>query len=195
MAGRERSRSRPPQSVVARERRSHVEQVRGHRFVAGWGPKRSATVVPAPLRYWQYRPGGPVALGLAVAVAVAWPAVFGWIAGWPAAREEVPLALAAGIALYVLSTGRVTVSDHGVSFDVAGRRTDEATVLPSVLVREVRAGRAPGEWSRPTRRGGWWPGRTRVAVQYLADDGEHALTVWARDPDAFAAALDVPLAR
>ena len=180
---------------MAREQRQHVEQVRGHRFVAGWGTRRSTTVVPAPLRYWQYRPGGPLAGAAAVAVIALWLALFGWTAGWPAAREELPLALAAGIALYALSTGRVTVSDHGVSFDVAGRRTDESTVLPSVLVREVRTGGAPAEWPSPKRRGGWWPGRTRVAVRYLADGGEQSVTFWARDPAAFAEALGVPLTR
>ncbi|TYP87483.1 hypothetical protein [Blastococcus xanthinilyticus] len=178
-----------------RARRQHVEQVSRHRFVAGWGPKRSATVVPAPLRYWQYRPGGPLAAVLALTVVAVWLALFAWTGGWPAARGELPLALAAGAALYALSTGRLTVSDSGMSFDVAGRRTDPATVLPSALVQEVRAGGAPPEWPRPADRGGWWPGRTRVAVRYRAEDGAAAVTLRVRDPEAFADAVGVPLSR
>ncbi|MGY1847386.1 MULTISPECIES: hypothetical protein [unclassified Blastococcus] len=195
MPGRQRNRSRPPRAAADRARRLHVEQVRGHRFVAGWGPKRSATVVPAPLRYWQYRPGGPFAAGAAVLVVVLWLGLFGWVGGWPAVREELPLALLAGLAVYLLNTRRVTVSDHGLSFDVAGSRTDPEAVVPSALVQEVRVGPAPADWPRPEKRGGWWPGRNRIAVRYLGDDGEQALTLWVRDPAAFADALGIPLTR
>jgi hypothetical protein len=195
VAGRQRNRARPPRAAADRARRAHAEQVRGHRFVAGWGPKRTATVVPAPLRYWQYRPGGPFAAGAAVLVVVLWLGLFGWFAGVEAVREELPLALVAGLAVYVLNTRRVTVSDHGLSFDVAGSRTDPADVIPSVLVQEVRAGRAPADWPQVDRRGGWWFGRTRVAVRHLGDDGEQALTVWIRDPAVFADALGAPLTR
>ncbi|WP_346622684.1 hypothetical protein [Blastococcus montanus] len=195
MAGRERKRSRVPRVAAERERRLHVEQVRSHRFIAGWGPKRSATVVPARLRYWQYRPGGLAALALAVLVVAAWLALFAWRGGWPAARDELPLALVAGLAVYAVNTRRVTISDHGLSFDVAGTRTDPSAVIPSVLVRDVRTGRPPADWPRPEKRGGWWPGRTRVAIRYLTDDGERAVTLWARDPAALADALGVPLTR
>lgn len=181
---------------MARERRLHVEQVRGHRFVAGWGPKRSATVIPAPLRYWQYRPPGPVALAFVAAVVAAWLGVFGWVGGRTAVLDELPLAVVAGIVVLVLSTGRLTVSDHGMSFDVAGARTDPSRVVPLVLVRDVVSGRPPDDWPAAKRRGGWWPGRARVAVRHLGeDDGERALTLWVRDPDAFAAALGCPLDR
>ncbi|MGY2004957.1 hypothetical protein [Blastococcus sp. SYSU DS1024] len=195
MPGRQRNRSQPPRAAADRARRLHVEQVRGHRFVAGWGPKRSATVVPAPLRYWQYRPGGPFAAGAAALVVVLWLGLFGWVGGWPAVRAELPLALLAGLAVYLLNTRRVTVSDHGLSFDVAGSRTEPRAVVPSALVQEVRVGPAPADWPRPEKRGGWWPGRTRVAVRYLGDDGEQSLTLWVRDPAAFADALGAPLTR
>ncbi|MGY1828643.1 MULTISPECIES: hypothetical protein [unclassified Blastococcus] len=193
MAGRQRNRARPPRAAAERARRLHAEQVRGHRFVAGWGPKRSATVVPAPLRYWQYRPGGPYAAGAAVLVVVLWLGLFGWLAGSDAVRDELPLALVAGIAVYVLNARRVTVTDHGLSFDVAGSRTDPAAVIPSTLVQAVHVGRAPADWPRPEKRGGWLPGRSRVAVRYLDDDGERALSLWVRDPAAFADSLGVPL--
>lgn len=195
MPGRERNRSRPPRAAADRERRLHAEQVRGHRFVAGWGPKRTATVVPAPLRYWQYRPGGLLALALAVAVVVVWVALFAWLGGESAAREELPLALVAGVVVYAVNTRRTTVSEHGLSFDVAGSRTDPSAVIPSVLVQAVRTGRPPADWPQPEKRGGWWPGRSRVAIRHLTDDGEQALTLWARDPDALADALGVPLIR
>lgn len=176
-----------------RARRLHVEQLRGHRFVVGWGPKRSATVVPAPLRYWQYRSAGLVALTVALVVVAAWVGLFAWRGGWPAAREEFPLAAVAGLAVFLVNTRRLTVSDHGISFDVAGTRTDPAAVVPSALVREVRVGPVPADWPAPTKRGAWWPGRTRVAVRYSGDDGEQSFTVWARDPEAFAGAVGVPL--
>jgi len=59
----------------------------------------------------------------------------------------------------------------------------------------VRVGQPPQEWPPAARRGGWLPGRTRVAVRHEGEDGEpeQALTRWVRDPRAFAAALDHPL--
>ncbi|SFE41080.1 hypothetical protein SAMN05216574_103270 [Blastococcus tunisiensis] len=183
---------------MARERRLHVEQTRGFRFVVGWGLKRSATVVPAPLRYWQYRPAGPTAIAFVVLVVGLWLGAFAWVGGWPEVRGELPLALIAGLSVLVLSTGRFTVSAHGMSFDVAATRTEPARVVPLLLVREVRVGRPPEGWPKPRRRGGWWPGRTRVAVRHLADDeagGEQAFTLWVRDPEDVAAALGVPLER
>ncbi len=81
-----------------------------------------------------------------------------------------------------------------MSFDVAGSRTDPSRVVPLVLVRAVHVGRPPEDWPTPKDRGGWWPGRTRVSVRFRADDGdgEQAVTLWVRDPDAFAAALGHP---
>ena len=180
---------------MARERRLHLEQMRGYRFLAGTGPKRSATVVPAPLRSWHYRPAGPASIGFVVLIVGAWLGAFGWVGGWPDVRGELPLALTAGLVVLALSTGRITVTDHGISFDVAATRTDASTVVPLVLVREVVVGPPPPDWPTIRRRGGWWPGRTRVSVRFLAPegDGEQAFTLWVRDPDAFAAALGVPL--
>ena len=195
MAGRGRGGPDAARAAVARERRLHAEQVRAHRFVAGWGPKRSATTVPAPLRHWEYRPPGPVAVAFTLALVGVWLAFFGWGGGWPAVRDELPLALAAGAVVLLLNTSRTTVSDHGLSFDVAGTRSDPSRVVPLIQVREVRRGRPPEDWPVTQRRGGWWPGRTRVAVLHRSDDGtaDQALTLWVRDPEAFAEALGRPL--
>jgi hypothetical protein len=197
VAGRGRGAARPAQAAVTRERRLHVEQVRGHRFVAGWGAKRSATVVPQPLRYWQYRAPAPFATAFTVGIVALWLGVFGWVGGWPEVRGELPLALTAGIVVLVLNIGRVTVSDHGLSFDVAATGPDASRVIALPQVRALQVGTAPADWPAPKRRGGWWPGRTRVAVRHFGsdDDGEQALSLWVRDPGAFAAALGVPLDR
>jgi hypothetical protein len=100
------------------------------------------------------------------------------------------------VLVIVGSTGRLTVSDAGLSTDIAGlRRPSSFGVVPLALVQDVVRGAPPADWPRARRRGGWWPGRTRVCVRHLAPDAatERALTVWVRDPDAFADALDRPL--
>jgi len=195
VAQRRRDGRRPSAEAVDTARRRHVQQVGAHRFLAGLGPKRTATTVPAPLRYWQYRPARPVAVGLTVALVAAWLVLFGVVGGWSQLRGEVSLALAAGLAVLLLNTGRVTVSDHGLSFDVVGARTDPSRVVPLVQVREVRRGRPPEGWPTAERRGGWWFGRTRVGVRYTDADGgpDRSLTLWVRDPDAFADAFGRPL--
>jgi hypothetical protein len=182
---------------AARERDLHLQQLRGYGFFAGRGPRRTATVVPAPLRYWQYVPPRPMPIVFVSAVVAIWLGVFAWGGGWAAAVDEAPLAVACGLIVLVLNVGRLTVTDHGISADVPATRTNPATVVPLVLVREVRLGAAPPDWPAAARRGGWLPGRTRVAVRHLSDDGatERAFTRWVRDPQAFAGALDQPLRR
>jgi hypothetical protein len=177
---------------VANARRLHLRQVGAYRFLAGRGTKRSATVVPAPLRYWHYRLPGPVAVGFSVLLVAAWLSLFGSLGDWSELRGEIPLALATGVAVLVLSTGRVTVSDHGLSFDSAGTGTDAAKVIALVAVREVRTAPLPDDWPRARKRGGWWPGRTRVGVRHLDGAEEKAFTLWVRDTGEFAAALGRP---
>jgi len=180
---------------AARERELHLAQIRAYGFFAGRGPKSRATSVPAPLRYWQYDLPRPVPVLFTVAVVTIWLAVFGWGGGRTALVDEAPLALGLGLLVLLCNVGRFTVSDHGMSLDVGATRTPEAGVVPLVLVREIRVGHAPDGWPRARRRGGRLPGRTRVAVRYLADDGktEEAVTRWVRDPEALARALDRPL--
>jgi hypothetical protein len=178
---------------AARDRERHINQVTSYGFFARRGPKRSVTVVPPPLRYWQYNAASPVIVLLTGAAVAAWLGFLAWRDGAAAVTDELPVAL--GLAALVLlgSTGRFTVSDHAVSTDIAGlRQTSSFGVVPRVLVTEVVQGVAPSAWPRPRRRGGWWPGRRRVSVRHLGSDAlsEQAFTVWVSDPSAFADALD-----
>ncbi|NEK59509.1 hypothetical protein GCU56_16755 [Geodermatophilus sabuli] len=197
MAGKRRREQDESLAVrAARERERHVAQVGGYGFFPRRGPRRGATVTPAPLRYWQYDPPRPWLVVVVVLAVAAWLGAFAWIGGRTSAAGEVPLALVLGVAVLVLSTARLTISDSGFSVDVAGlRRTASLQVVARGLVREVRRGAPPEGWPKARRRGGWWPGRTRVAVRHVAagGTGEQALTVWVRDPAAFADALGHPL--
>jgi hypothetical protein len=179
---------------AAKERDLHQRQLRGYGFLAGRGPRSSATVVPAPLRYWQYDPPRPVPIAVVVGIVAAWLGVYAWGGGWPAVTDEAPLALGLGALVLAANIGRFTVSDHGLSADIPATRTNPASIVPLALVREVVVGVPPVTWPTAARKGGWLPGRTRVAVRHLADDGtERAFTRWVRDPAAFAEALDQPL--
>jgi hypothetical protein len=193
MAGRGRRGDGEPLAVrAARDRERHIGQVTSYGFLAGRGPKRSVTVTPAPLRYWQYNaPRFFVTIGVVVLDA-AWLAYLAYRDGAGGAWHEAPIAVVLGVVVLVFSTGRFTVSDVGLSTDIAGlRQTSSFGVVPLAVVREVVAGRPPAGWPRARRRGGWWPGRHRVSVRHLANDGEseRAFTVWLRDPEAFADAL------
>jgi hypothetical protein len=180
---------------AAKERDLHQRQLRGYGFLAGRGPLRRATVVPAPLRYWQYDPPRPTPIAVVLGIVAVWLGLYAWNGGWPAVADEAPLALGLGLLVIAANVGRLTVTDHGVSADVPAARTNAASIVPLVLVREVRAGAVPADWPAPARRGGWLPGRTRVAVRYRSDDGatDLAFTRWVRDPEAFAEALEQPL--
>jgi len=199
MSGRGRRGEGEPLAVrAARDRERHITQVTSYGFLAGRGPKRSVTVTPAPLRYWQYNaPRAFVTVAVVVLVA-AWLYYLSVRDGSGAAWREVPLAVVLAVIVLTFSTGRFTVSDVGLSTDISGlRQTSSFGVVPLATVREVVVGRAPAGWPRARRRGGWWPGRTRVSVRHLANDGEseRAFTVWVRDPEAFADAVGPPLSR
>jgi hypothetical protein len=181
---------------AARDRERHISQVTSFGFLAGRGPKRSVTVVPRPLRYWQYDAASPLVVLLTVAAVAAWLGFLAWREGSAAVAGELPLALGLAVLVLAGSTGRFTVSDSGVSTDIAGlRQTSSFGVVPRVLVTDVVLGSPPAGWPRAKRRGGWWPGRRRVSVRHLGSDAltEQAFTVWVRDPAAFADALDQPL--
>jgi hypothetical protein len=183
---------------AARDRERHLSQVTSYGFFARRGPKRTVTVVPAPLRYWQYNAAGPMVVALTVVFAAAWLGFLGWRDGGAAVAAELPLVLVLAALVLLGATGRLTVSDAGVSTDIAGlRQTSSFGIVPLVLVTEVVEGRAPAGWPRARNRGGWWPGRRRISVRHLDTDGttEKAFTVWVRDPAALADALGRPLHR
>lgn len=188
-----RERGRP--AAAAEARALHQRQLRGYGFLAGRGPRRSAAVTPGPLRYWQYDPPRPVPVVVVLGIVAVWLGVFAWGGGRTAVVDEAPLALGAGLLVLALNVGRLTVSEHGLSADIPATRTRPESIVPLVVVREVRAGDPPRDWPPAARRGGWLPGRTRVAVRFLTDDGatEQAFTRWVRDPAAFAVALGRPL--
>ncbi|MDQ3576014.1 MAG: hypothetical protein M3443_00065 [Actinomycetota bacterium] len=94
------------------------------------------------------------------------------------------------VVIFAVSTYRVTVSNSGISFDIAGlRQVSSFGFVPLFAVREVRHG-VPGDWPKARLKGGWWPGRRRVSVLYLHEDAMvHAFQVWVGDPEAFGTAL------
>lgn len=176
---------------TTRERDLHLRQLRGYGFFAGRGPRRTATVIPAPLRYWQYDPPRPMPIAVVTGIVGAWLGLYAWVGGRVAAADEAPLALSVGLIVLVLNVGRLTVTAHGLSADVPATRTDPESIVTLVQVREVRLGDPPPDWPPPARRGGWLPGRRRVAVRHLTDDGtsESSFTRWVRNPASFAEAL------
>jgi hypothetical protein len=199
MASRSRREHGEPLVVrAAVERERHVNQVTSYGYVARRGPKRHVTVVPRPLRYWQYNAAGPLVIALTVLAVAGWLGFLSWRDGSAAAAAETPLAVGLGVLVILGATGRFTISDHAVSTDIAGlRQTSSFGVVPLVLVSQVVEGRAPQGWPKARHRGGWWPGRRRISVRHLDVDGltEKAFTVWARDPAAVADALGRPLRR
>jgi hypothetical protein len=196
MAGRVRRGEDPLAVRAARERERHLAQVGSFGFLTPGRPRRSVTVTPAPLRYWQYDVARWIVVVLTVVAAAAWLGFLAWRDGAAALTDELPLVVVFALLVVLGSTGRVTVSESALSTDIAGlRRVSSFGVVPLALVRDVVRGAPPADWPRARRRGGWWPGRTRVAVRHLAADAEadRALTIWVRDPEAFADALDHPL--
>ena len=177
---------------AARAREQHRTQVGSYGYLARRGPKRHVTVVPRPLRYWQYDLASPLVITLTVLAVVVWLGFLGWRDGSAAVADEAPVAVGLGLLVLVVSTGRFTIGDWAASTDIAGlRQVSSFGVVPRVLVTDVVRGRAPEGWPKPRRRGGWWPGRTRIAVAHLDTDGEtpRAFTLWVRDPAAVADAL------
>ncbi|OMQ15568.1 hypothetical protein A7K94_0208565, partial [Modestobacter sp. VKM Ac-2676] len=80
--------------TAARDRERHVTQVTSYGYFAARGPKRSVTVTPAPLRYWQYDPAGPLVVALTALGLAVWLGVLAWLEGGAAVADELPIALA-----------------------------------------------------------------------------------------------------
>jgi hypothetical protein len=149
---------------------------------AGMLPWRAAR----RLRYACLIPAGPLARLLAGAGMLAyllWTQVRGDF-GTPA----VVRALALTVAFVVLCTNRASVTEHGLSFDVAGwRRHSSFGFVPLYAVRDVVPGPRPADWPRGPSHGGPSPGLGRVHIRYEDAHGEvRARSAWVRQPPRYA---------
>ncbi|MGI8625707.1 MAG: hypothetical protein ACR2J5_03915 [Geodermatophilaceae bacterium] len=171
------------------QREAHLQQVNAFTFLFPARLKRSATRMPAALRYAEHLPASRtvrILLGLAV------PAYVGL-----QLSQDVPLGRAALLAVLLalligaVSTYRLTVGNAGISFDIPGlRQVSSFGFVPLYAIRAARAGRPPEGWPRARLKGGWWPGRRRVSVLHADDAGTmQAFYVWVSDPEAFGTAL------
>ncbi|MGI8721884.1 MAG: hypothetical protein ACR2JG_06615 [Geodermatophilaceae bacterium] len=169
-------------------RDAHLRQINAFSFVFPHRRKRSVTKLPAALRYAQLLPASRTVRGL---LAVAVPAYAGLQVGQGATvGRALGFALLLAAVVFAVSTYRVTVSNSGISFDIAGlRQVSSFGFVPLFAVREVRHG-VPGDWPKAKLKGGWWPGRRRVSVLYLDVEATlRAFQVWVGDPEAFGTAL------
>ncbi len=151
--------------------------------------KRSATKMPAALRYAQHLPAGRLVWGLLAVAAPAYAVL--QISQGEATGRAIGFALLLTLVILLVSTYRVTVGNHGISFDIAGlRQVSSFGFVPLYAIREAAVGRLPADWPKARRKGGWWPGRRRVNVLHLDEHGTgEAFHVWVGDPDAFGTAL------
>ncbi len=160
-----------------RTRLRHDEALRA----AGMVPIRAAR----RLRYACLTPAGPLVRAAAVLV------VLGY-AGWTAVRGEFDgtfWRVAGFVALLVvLATNRASVTEVGLSFDVAGfRRLASFGFVPLYAVRAVVTGRRPPDWPRGPWHGGAWFGRRRVHLRYEDRHGdERVRSAWVKDPRRYA---------
>jgi hypothetical protein len=149
---------------------------------AGMVPGRAAR----RLKYACLAPAGLLPWAVAVAGVLAYLA-------WISARGdfgggEVVRAVLLGVAFVVLSTTRASVTEHGLSFDVAGlRRPSSFGFVPLHAVGAVVPGTRPEDWPRGPWYGGPWPGLGRVHVRYQDVHGtDRVRSAWVRDPGRYA---------
>ncbi len=172
------------------EQDRHEQQVLPYRYLAGRGLRRSATVTPQPLRFWSYAPVRAWVIALAL---VGLAGALGWqfIRGEEITSADAGRAVGVAVLVVVSATTRITVSQHGVSFDVAGpRRVSCFSFIPLSALLDVVVGSAPPDWPKPGTASSWFPRRHAVRILYLLPDGERAArSVWVSDPDRFGTAL------
>lgn len=173
----------------AAEREKHEQQVQPWRFFAARGPRRSVTAVPGPLRYYSYAPPRWWVLVAAV-VAVAGYLVYLGLADSASAGTDLGRLLAIVALLLFVSVTRITVSQHGTSFDIAGiRRVSCYGFIALSAVLDVATGPPSADWPRPRSASSWFPGASRVVLLYLRDGERAARSLWVRDPHRFATAV------
>lgn len=170
-------------------REAHLAQIAAFTFLSPSRPRRSATKLPAALRYAAHLPAGRAVRILLLIAVPAYAAVQVWQGA--ALASALVLAALLAVVILALSTYRVSVGNHGISFDIAGlRQASSFGFVPLHAVREVRVGPLPQDWSRAPVRGSWWPGRARVNVLHADQDGvPRAFHLWVSDPDGFGTAL------
>lgn len=105
--------------------------------------------------------------------------------------RAVGFAVLLAAVIFLVSTYRLTVSNHGISFDIAGlRQVSSFGFLPLYAVRDAALGPTPEDWPKAGLKGGWWPGRQRVTVLHGdATGAPKAFYVWIDDPDGFGLAV------
>ncbi|MEN3362265.1 MAG: hypothetical protein V7637_6247 [Mycobacteriales bacterium] len=157
-----------------RSRQRHADVLQA----AGTLPWRSAR----RLRYACFTPAGPLARLAAGAGLLAYLI-------WLGVRGEVDSAAvlrAIGLAaLFVLlCTNRASVTEYGLSFDVAGlRQVSSFGFVPLYAVRDVEPGSRPAGWPHGPTHGGPWPGRARVHIRYQDSHGDTKVrSAWVREP-------------
>lgn len=179
-----------PERSWKAEQERHEQQVLPYRYFAGRGLRRSATLTPQPLRFWSYAPVRAWVMALAL---VGLAGVLGWqvVRGEEITSTDVARAVGVALLVVVSATTRIAVSQHGVSFDVAGpRRVSCFSFIPLSAVLDAVVGSAPPDWPKSSSASSWFPGLHAVRIMYLLPDGEQAArSVWVRDPDRFGAAL------
>jgi hypothetical protein len=150
---------------------------------AGMLPWRAAR----RLRYACLIPAGPLARLLAGAALLVY-LIAARLRG-EADAATVLRALALTLVFVVLCTNRASVTEYGLSFDVAGvPRPSSFGFVPLYAVREVVSGpRRPEGWPRGPSHGGPWPGLGRVHIRYEDAQGETRVrSAWVRDPARYA---------
>ncbi|MBA2554339.1 MAG: hypothetical protein H0V10_11755 [Geodermatophilaceae bacterium] len=173
-----------------RERERHEEQVQPWRFFAGRGQRKSATITPARLRYWSYAPPRPWVLLLAVVVVAGFFGYQAIVDDTVASTRDVLRFLAVTALVVVVSVTRITVSNTGLSFDIAGpRRVSCFGFIPLSAILDVTGGTRPADWPRGRSASSWFPGSRAVHVLYLLDGNRASRSVWVRDPDSLGTAL------
>jgi len=161
-----------------RSRQRHADALQA----AGLLPWRSAR----RLRYMCFTPAGPLArlaAGVGLLAYLIWIGIRGDF-GTPVVLRAVAVA-----ALFVLlCTNRASVTEHGLSFDVAGvRQVSSFGFIPLYAVKDVQPGQRPAGWPHGPTHGAPWPGRRRVHVRYEDVRGEVKVrSAWVRNPPRYA---------
>lgn len=174
----------------AKQRNRHEDQVQGWRYFPSRGVRRAATVRPTSLRYWSFAPPRPWILALGVVVIVGYLGYRLGLDDNPPDAGTVLRFLAIVALVLLLSITRTTVSQHGLSFDVAGiRRVSCYGFVPLGAVDGVSVGARPADWPRGRAVTSWFPGARPVHVAYREDDRRAVKSLWVRDPDRFGEAV------